>query len=343
MGQIFPEPEEAVRHLTTAIGIRPASISARLVLASAFLATEKRNEAEAECREAIRLKPDDPMARWTLGNALRWQGRHEESGNELREAIRLKPDDGRFHNGLAVSLSSQLKFDESLAEYREAIRLRPDDFAVYQGYAQALRRKTDYAGALDVVRKVQALSEYPLAEYHFPPEWVAKIESLAALAERLPALLEGADRPKNNAERVDVGQMCADKNLHAAALRFRGEALDEDPKLGESRRLQLRYNAACSALLVADGRGEDAARHLDEAAKADLRRRALRWLRAEVAAWSGAFDAATTAGPRRRSCQSSGGGPVISTWPRSAATRPSRSCPRRSGRTGRASGSNMRP
>ena len=36
--QIFPEPEEAVWHLTTAIGIRPASVFTRLVLTSALLA-----------------------------------------------------------------------------------------------------------------------------------------------------------------------------------------------------------------------------------------------------------------------------------------------------------------
>jgi eukaryotic-like serine/threonine-protein kinase len=35
VGQIFPGPEEAVRHLTTAIGIRPASVSTRLILTSA--------------------------------------------------------------------------------------------------------------------------------------------------------------------------------------------------------------------------------------------------------------------------------------------------------------------
>lgn len=290
--EIFPDSEEAVRHLTAAVGIRPTSVSTRLVLMSAFLAGEKRSEAEAEAREAVRLRPDDPMTRWTLGNALRWEGKHEESVRELREAIRLRPDDGRFHQALAVSLRDRLKFDESLPEFREAIRLRPDTFPIYLDYAQALRRKTDYAGALAVVREAQARGAYSLGDYRFPPDWVARTEALATLAHKLPAVLEGRDRPKNNAERVDLGQMCSDKKLPAAALRFRSEALDDDPKLGESRTLQLRYNTACSALLVADGRGDDAV-PLDEAKKADLRRRALGWLRAELAAWTAIVESGT--------------------------------------------------
>jgi eukaryotic-like serine/threonine-protein kinase len=286
---IFPDPEEAVRHLRAALGIRPASVSTHVVLSFALLASRKLEEAEAECREAVRLKPDDPVAHSSLGNAFRWQGKHEESGRELREAIRLKPDDGGFHGVLAISLRDQLKFDESLPEFREALRLKPDLFPLYLDYAHALRRKTDYVGALAVVRKAQALSGRSLVDYHHQPEWFAKIESLAALAERLPAILKGNDRPKDRAEALDVGQMCMDKKLYAAALRFRGQALDEEPKLGESRRVQLRYNTACSALLVASGRGDDAP-PLDDAARSQLRRRALGWLRAEAAAWSSVFE-----------------------------------------------------
>jgi hypothetical protein len=53
--------------------------------------------------------------------------------------------------------------------------------------------------------------------------------------------------------------------------------------------VQLRYNTACSALLVADSRGEDAT-PLDDAARSALRRRALAWLRAELAAWTALFE-----------------------------------------------------
>jgi hypothetical protein len=108
---------------------------------------------------------------------------------------------------------------------------------------------------------------------------------MAALDRRLPAILKGADHPNDLAERLDLAQMCYNKKLHAAAARFRAEALKEDPKLGEDRRAQHPYNAACSAALAAAGQSKDEP-PLDLEAKATLRIRARDWLRAELAAWS---------------------------------------------------------
>jgi serine/threonine-protein kinase len=291
---IFPIPDEAVRHLTAALGIRPGSVVTHVILCTALVASQKLEDGEAECREAVRLGPKDPLAHWALGTALRAQGKQDEAGRELREAIRLKPDVGRFHGSLAVFLRDQLKFDESIPEFREAIRLKPDFFPLYLDYAQALRRKTDYVGALAVVRQAQALSGRPLADYHHPPEWFAKIESLAALDTRLPKILNGEDRPRNITERLDLAQMCMDKELKATALKFWTEALEEDPKLGDNRKAQHRYNAACAALLVASGQTRDAT-PLDEGARADLRRRAFMWLRAELTAWTKLFDSGSPA------------------------------------------------
>ena len=123
-------------------------------------------------------------------------------------------------------------------------------------------------------------------------------------------------------------------------LRFRSEALDEDPKLDERRRLHFRYNTACSALLLADGRSDDAT-PLDQAAKSDLRRRALAWLKAELAAWSKIFEAGSSE-DRTRVIS------ILRWWTRDtdlATIRGAlrwRRCPKRSGRNGRPSGSNMR-
>ncbi len=288
-GDVHERPEEAIRHLTTALGIRPASVTARVVLNFALLANRNFEEAEAVCREAVRLKPDDCVTHGALANSLRWQGKHDEAAREIHEAIRLNPNDAGSHGQLATLLRDQLKFDESLPEYREAIRLKPNYFGIYLDYAHALRRKTDYQGALDVIRKAQSMSSRPIYDLYHPPEWFAKIESLAALAERLPKILTGEDRPKDMTERLDVAQMCTDKGLKAAALRFWTEALKEDPKLGEDRKPQHRYNAACMALLVASGQSKDATA-LNDMAKAELRRRAFDWLRAELAAWNKLFE-----------------------------------------------------
>lgn len=54
-------------------------------------------------------------------------------------------------------------------------------------------------------------------------------------------------------------------------------------KLVDELGAERRYNAACAAALAACGQGEDAA-SLDDAERARLRRQALDWLRADLAA-----------------------------------------------------------
>ncbi len=115
--------------------------------------------------------------------------------------------------------------------------------------------------------------------------WVAEAERLAALADRFPAVLKGDDRPKDNAERLTLAQMCYNSKRHAAAARFWAEALEADPKLNDDRQAQYRYNAACAAALAAVGQGKDDPPP-DAAAKAKLRGQALDWLKAELAAWA---------------------------------------------------------
>ena len=77
----------------------------------------------------------------------------------------------------------------------------------------------------------------------------------------------------------------------ADGARFWAEALDADPKLGDNRQLQVRYNAACAAALAAAGQGKDDPPP-DEAARAKLRGQALDWLKAELVTWGKVLDAA---------------------------------------------------
>ena len=91
--------------------------------------------------------------------------------------------------------------------------------------------------------------------------------------------------PKDNAEGLAFAQMAYDRKRFAAAARFWAEALASDPKLGDDRQTQPRYNAACAAALAAAGQGKDEPTP-DDAAKARLRQQALDWLKAELTVWT---------------------------------------------------------
>jgi tetratricopeptide (TPR) repeat protein len=124
--EVYPRPEEGVRHLTAAVAVRPGSHIAHNTLGGALHRQGKHDEAIAEYRAAIRLKPDLAEAHTNLGNALADQGKLGEAIAEYCIAIRLKPDYATAHTNLGNALQNQGKLDEAIAEQRAAIRLKPD-------------------------------------------------------------------------------------------------------------------------------------------------------------------------------------------------------------------------
>jgi serine/threonine-protein kinase len=358
--ELSPSPEEAVRHLTAALAVRPRGALAHNNLGIALRVQGELAEAVAEYREAIRLQPDNASVHSNLGNALREQGKLAEAVAECREAIRLKPGYAEAHNNLGIALRVQGKpaeavaqfreairlkpgyaephtnlgialhgqgeLAEAIAEHREAIRLKPDLAFAHSnlGYAlefqgnlaeavaecrEAIRLKPDHvvahsnlAWALESQGDLDgALAELRAARDRAGPEperrlpgiglRVAAVERKVRLRDRLADVLTGRDRPSGPAEGVEFAVLAYQRGAHAPAARLYAQALAADPKLADDRAAQHRYNAACVAALAGCGQGRDDP-PLDEAARADLRKQALGWLRAELAAWVRTLDAA---------------------------------------------------
>jgi tetratricopeptide (TPR) repeat protein len=256
----------------------------------------RHDEAVGACREAVRLQPNFAMAFLNLGNALAARNELDEAVAAYREAIRIDPNQAMFHNNLGMALRAQGKLDEAVASCREAVRLQPDYALAYGTLATFLREQ----GKLD-----EALAEFRrCAEFAGPGSTLAQaaelyalqVEQQVALKDRLDSVLKGDDRPRDDAERLTLAQMCYDARKYAAAARFWSEVIEADPKLADDRQAPHRYNAACAAALAADGRGQDGPA-LDDAARAELRGRALRWLTEERIAWSKLLKAQPQARP----------------------------------------------
>jgi tetratricopeptide (TPR) repeat protein len=277
--------DEAVAEYREAIRLKPDHATAHTNLGITLADQGKRDEAIAEYREAIRLKPELAEAHCNLGIALSYQGKHNEAITEYRAAIRLKPNYTEAHYSLGIALSGQGKLDEAAAEYREAIWLKPDYAEPHCNLGGVLRRQGNYAESLAEYRKGHDLGSKQRGWPYPSAEWVRQAEQLRALAGRVPAVLKGADKPKDPAEGQTLAQMCYDKALHAAAVQLWADAFAADPKLAEDRQSLSRYNAACAAALAAAGAGKHEPR-LDEPAKAKLRLQASDWLNAELAAWT---------------------------------------------------------
>jgi hypothetical protein len=113
---------------------------------------------------------------------------------------------------------------------------------------------------------------------------------LLALDQKLAAVLSSEAKSAGPAEAAALADLCGRyKKLFAAAARLYAEAFDADPKLADDLRAAHRYNAACYAALAGCCQGKDAA-GLGEEKCGQLRRMALSWLRADLAAWRGLLD-----------------------------------------------------
>jgi serine/threonine-protein kinase len=284
------DPAALLAPLREAVKANPESAAARMTLARFLLIAGNQEEAVIELREAARLTSDINLY-FALSSYLETRGRTDEAVAGYRTAIRLKPDYAPAHYNLATVLSDQGKSDEAIAEFRTAIRLKPDFAEAHCNLGQLLRVRGDYPGAIAMLRKGHELGTRQPG-WRFPSAvWVAVAERQAELAERLPALLKGEDRPRDSADRLALAQFCYDTKRHATAVRFWAEVLAADPKLGDDRQTYHRYNAGCAAALAGGGQGKDDPPP-DEVARAKLRAQALDWLRADRAAWAKALDGA---------------------------------------------------
>ncbi len=138
-GNVTPHSEEeAVRHLTAAVAIRPQSALAYNDLGAVLWEEGKPAEAEAEFRAALEIAPNYANAHLNLGNALRLQGKLAEAEAEFREATRLNPNFWSAHVNLGSALAGRGKQHEAESEYRTALRLKPDGAMAHLGLGRVL-------------------------------------------------------------------------------------------------------------------------------------------------------------------------------------------------------------
>ena len=213
-------------------------------------------------RTLARDHPESPDYASNLGGALNNLSQHDWEANRFEVA--------------------RARLGEAVRWQRKALAANPTNPTYRQFLANHLtcqitvaRGMRDAQGAAEAERELAQLRDGD-------PKQLAV--AWKALDARLSAILRGDQLPKDDAERLTVAQVAYDQALHATAARFWGEALANNPKLGDDRHAQHRYHAACAAALAGCGRGKDQPAR-DDAARAKLRAQAREWLKAELKAW----------------------------------------------------------
>jgi serine/threonine-protein kinase len=256
-------------------------------LGSALGRQGRGDQALAAFRHAIRLKKDYPDAHFNLGNALAAKGLLDQAIAAYRQAICLKEDFPEAHHYLGRALHEKGRLDPAIAAFKQAIRIKKDFAEAHYDLGIALKDQGKFSDALKACRRGHELgSKRPGWPYYASAKWVALIERLVALDRKLPPILGGKAVAANGEEALMLAWVCLrpSRRLFAAAARFYTEGFKARPGLAENLGSGIRYSAACAAALAGGGQGQDA-KKLNATERSRLRRQALDWLRADLAAW----------------------------------------------------------
>jgi tetratricopeptide (TPR) repeat protein len=296
------DPPEAEAQIREVMRIAPGSKNGRWILGQTLGAQGRYAEAEADARDMIRLEPPARWPYFNLGESLLAQGKPAEAEAAFREEGRLDPD--HPGSGLGRALERQGRYAEAEAAYRETIRSNKSASLFTYGamgadcLANMLMSRGRFEEALAVLRQTSTLFVSSAYIRKFETA-LRRAERRVAMAPRLPAVLAGADRPADAREGLELAGLCLDSGRPAAAARLFADALAADPALADDRKSAspgehpAREDAARAAAQAGCGAGRDDPP--DAAARTKLRRQALEWMRAELAAWAKEVDAGHSA------------------------------------------------
>jgi tetratricopeptide (TPR) repeat protein len=283
---LFPgRPDDAIAEYREAIRINRDYAEAHFHLGNALVFKGLPDEAIAAYREALRVKKDYPDAYANLGNALHAKGLLDEAIAAYQEAIRLQKDLLEAYYNLGLALSHKGDPAGAIGAYQKAIALKPDFAEAHCNLGHALRQRGEFRKALEELRRGHELGSKNPGWPYPSAQWIRQCERLIELDRQLPSFLENKAIPTSPEERIELAALCTLKHLHRAAAGFSQKAFADKPQLAEDLQAWHRYNAACEAALAGCGEGKDASQ-LDAKERARLRRQALDWLRADLAAWA---------------------------------------------------------
>jgi tetratricopeptide (TPR) repeat protein len=231
-----------------------------------------------ERRAALRQLASIDLAHDNLGEALLAKEEVDDAIPCFKKAIELDPKLASAHNNLGLALNAEGHVNSAIHSYRMAIDLNPKLAAAHDNLGDALKSKGDLDGAIRSYHRAVDL-EPKKPRGPSPPCQRPGCQDSRIFRGQVPARRRNGGPPVGR----DVSAALADARHRqpprCQCLRRRPETCRKPA--GETHR----YNAACSAVLAAAGKGADAAK-LDAKQRAVLRRLALGWLQADLQAWT---------------------------------------------------------
>lgn len=227
--------------------------------------------------------PERAVGHYHLGQAYQYSKKDPAAAERhYLKALELNP---RFTFAMInLGWMRDQKGDLAGAErwYRKAAETDPQFPRAHNYLGRMIEQRGDLAGAEAEYRKSVELDPNEAAEN------LARVQRLTPLLPRLDDVVAGRAEPASPAEALAFATLCYQpfRRQYAAAARLCVLAFEMNPKIAADRSGMFdtntnRYDAACDAVLAGCGQGADAP--AVPADRAELRRRAMNWLRADLA------------------------------------------------------------
>jgi tetratricopeptide (TPR) repeat protein len=266
----------------------PNDPGAHHLLAVLLVRTQDYAAAEAACRQSLRLNPDNADAYLTLGNLLAQKKDRTGAEQAFRTATEVNPGLAAAHDRLGDMLRQRHDFSGAEAEFEQAARLLPEwaDAHLHVGIARfqqghlaealaPLKRAGELAAPVSPVRQ-RAAATWSHAR------WLIYCDA------RLPRMLEGAEDPERLTDYFDFANLCLwHRQRYTESTDLFQRAFAAIPGSIDDLKPSHRLYAAHAAVRAANGEGINPP---DEAGRLALRRQALAWLQADLAARKKAGD-----------------------------------------------------
>jgi tetratricopeptide (TPR) repeat protein len=289
----------AVAEYQEALRCNPDDVKAYFGLGFVLAKLGKLNEAINAFRENVARRQDHAEGYYNLGLALRQRGDVDEAIAAYEKAVRYNKDFAKAHNNLGYLLFiNKGDVDRAITHFKEAIRSDVSLAEPHKNLGDALRSLGNAEAAIAYYEKAIHLKK----DYREAHNGLALARKLKQVLDRLSAVLEGTSQPKDANELLTFAAFCQEpfRRQYASAVRLYAMAFAAEPRLAGDAPSDRRYNAACAAAQAGGGEGRDA-KNLPDKVLLGLRRQALVWLRADLAAHRRLLEKdAEKAGPKVR-------------------------------------------
>ena len=300
---------DAIHHFREAVQLDPDLAPAHYNLGEIRAYQGGLDEAIVHYRQALRIDPEFARAEYMLGVAQAGRGLLDEANDRNQRTLQNDPEGAEnlkkirgwavaegidqykktltidpklavCRNNLGITVRDASRLKEAIDHYEKAIRMEPGLSIARAALGKALLALGRFREAEAATRR--CLEQLPQS-HELRSNVVAQVrrcERLMALQDRLSTVLEGKAKPADAGEYLEFAELCGLLGQEVAAARLYAEALDASPEMAGDLHAEHRYRAVCAATLAGCG-GVVVAAGLSEAERAQWRRRAREWLRAE--------------------------------------------------------------